>query len=245
MSSTERENDRVTSAKPQRSTSPKAESMQQQQQRPAKPEYYSRDNYEKQREASAKSNVRPIDFNKDEYIPDDMSEYPDEEIDDGNGQQPQMAPLQKQNPAPLNQQHHHRHMATNPKMAKDHESIASIPYSQPQPQSQLDRSTPDVYKTKFHRLAPASNANTRPTDEQRAPNTEPEERDVYTILPKDTISTVHEPTGFVAKPVVYEPPMHEFDIDLPKNARPYVRIMKRPFLPSRGGSPYLPRGLKV
>lgn len=29
-----------------------------------------------------------------------------------------------------------------------------------------------------------------------------------------------------------------------KNVRPNVRVVKRPFLPSRGGSPYLPRGLQ-
>lgn len=247
--------DKVTSAKPQRSTSPKVDPKQQQQQqqphhRPANPEYY-----EKQKETPTKPNIRPaLDFNKDEYIPDDVAEYPDEEIDDRltkeeEAQQPDSeAPRNEFVPnTPAQHHHHHHHQQQQQhyqpkvpeKMVKEQESTPSIPYAQSQ--SQLDRnSNVDVYKTKFHRLSPVSNS--RPTDDQRSPNTEPEERDVYTILPKDTISTVREPSGF--KPVGYEPTSHDSDFDSPKNSRPYVRIMKRPFLPSRGGSPYLPRGLK-
>lgn len=247
--------DRVTSAKPQRSTSPKVEHAQHHQR--AKPDYYG-----KQRETSVKPSVRPsLDFNKDEYIPDDVAaEYPDEEIDDRitkdeEIQQPEMEPSRNEfrENAPAQHHHHHHHqqqhqqqhyqpkvpeVSSMPKVAKEQEAIS---YAQPQqPQSQLD-----VYKTKFHRLSPSvsvANPNSRHTDDQRAPNTEPEERDVYTILPKDTISTVREPSGF--KPVGYEPSAHDTDFEAPKNTRPYVRIMKRPFLPSRGGSPYLPRGLK-
>lgn len=244
--------DRVTSAKPQRSTSPKAEHMQQHQQR-NKPDYY-----DKQKDSPAKPNVRPtLDFNKDEYIPDDVAaEYPDEEIDDRitkeeDIQQPEMersrndfrenAPAQQHRHQPQQQQPKVPEVMSMPKVVKEPESIS---YAQPQSQHQ---SQLDVYKTKFHRLAPSqsmstSNANSRHTDNQRAPNTEPEERDVYTILPKDTISAVREPSGF--KPVGYEPSAHDTDFGTPKHSRPYVRIMKRPFLPSRGGSPYLPRGLK-
>lgn len=211
----------------------------QQQQRP---EYYEK----QQREPPAKPNVRPaLDFNKDEYIPDDAAEYPDEEIDDRitkeeDVQQPEMESLRTEfgENTPAQQQQHHQQqphqLPQQPisKVAKEQEPIASIPYAQPQPQS-----------TKFHRLAPSvSNPNSRHTDDQRTPlNTEPEERDVYTILPKDTI----QPSGF--KPVGYEPAQTQhdsMDFEAPKNTRPYVRIMKRPFLPSRGGSPYLPRGLK-
>lgn len=260
--------DRVTSVKPQRSTSPKVEHQLHHQQRPAKPEYH-----DKQSEPLAKPNVRPtLDFNKDEYIPDDVVEYPDEEINDRitkeeDAQQPEMESLRNEfaDTAPVqhnhHQQQHHQHQPQQqqryqpkvPEVLSMPKSVVKDQESNPfshqtsQPQSQLNhRTNVDVYKTKFHRLSPTvsnANANSRHTDDQRAPNTEPEERDVYTIdLPKDTISAVREPSGF--KPVGYEPSAHGLDFETPKHTRPYVRIMKRPFLPSRGGSPYLPRGLK-
>lgn len=48
-------------------------------QRPSKVEYYDTNS----KEIVAKNNPKPIDFNKDEYIPDSESvEYPEEEIDD-------------------------------------------------------------------------------------------------------------------------------------------------------------------
>lgn len=66
------------------------------------------------------------------------------------------------------------------------------------------------------------------------------EREIYSLLDKELPSTLPEPSGF--KPVGgYTRELHS-ETD---NFRPSsVRVVKRPFLPSRGGSPYLPRGLK-
>lgn len=75
------------------------------------------------------------------------------------------------------------------------------------------------------------------SEPQQPVRAEPE-RDVYSLLEKEQPSTLPQPSGF--KPVGYSrEQFSEFD-----SARPMVRVVKRPFLPSRGGSPYLPRGLK-
>lgn len=234
--------EKVTSIKPQRSTSPKVEpapQVQQHQQRPAKTEYY-----EKIKEVPVNSNQKPaLNFNKDEYIPDsDLADYPDEGTDDrltkeeDEVRQPEIIPTRaafrpnlpvQENPSKVPE------AISIQKPLKDlGESLPKVPYALPQPQPQEDLQ----YKTKFHRLSPASNART-PNENFQKPNTE----DVYTILSKDTIPMIREPSGF--KPVSYNEQPHDLEFDSPKS-RPYVRIMKRPFLPSRGGSPYLPRGLK-
>lgn len=243
--------EKVTSIKPQRSTSPKVESMQQQQQqqqpqsqlqhqsqRPIKTEYY-----EKPKEVTVKTNVRPaLDFNKDEYIPDaDLAEYPDEEIDDRSTKveeerrSPETIPTRTDFRSNLpNQEHQQIKVPEMSKPLHQDDIQSKIPYAPPQSQQDLQ------FKTKFHRLSNVRTAE----DTFHKSNTEPEERDVYTILPKDTISMIREPSGF--KPVSYNDEPHNFDLDSPTvtKTRPYVRVMKRPFLPSRGGSPYLPRGLK-
>ncbi|XP_031618604.1 probable serine/threonine-protein kinase kinX isoform X2 [Contarinia nasturtii] len=240
--------EKVTSIKPQRSTLPKVEAMQHQHQhqqpqsqlqhqsqRPIKTQEY----YEKPKEVTVKSNVRPaLDFNKDEYIPDsDLADYPDEEIDDRSTkvedvrQQPETIPTRTDFRSNVPVQEHQEMI----KPLHQDDVQTKIPYSPPQSQQDLQ------FKTKFHRLS-----NVRTADDTfRKSNTEPEERDVYTILPKDTISMIREPSGF--KPVSYNDEPHNFDLDttVVTKTRPYVRVMKRPFLPSRGGSPYLPRGLKA
>lgn len=234
---------KVTSIKPQRSTAPKVEPIQQQMphhqhhyhqhsQRPVKMTEY----YEKPKETSIKSNTKSalLNFNKDKYIPEsDVADYPDEETDDqptkdDETHQPETIPTRSEfrSNVPM------KVVTEIQKPMKEHEDgLSKIPYAQPQ----QDLS----FKTKFHHLS-QSNVQTSDNSFQK-PNTEPEERDVYTILPKDTMSTIREPSGF--RPVIHNEQPHDLDLDLPKN-RPYVRIMKRPFLPSRGGSPYLPRGLK-
>lgn len=251
--------ERVTSSKPHRSTSPKVVEPVHQQ-KVIKTEYY-----EKPKDAPIKSNPLPaLDFNKDEYIPEsDLDDYSDEETDEQLpvksdeaeeklARQPEKVPSRTEYRPSLPAQEHRSKVpetSSIPKPIKEHTDIGStkiqIPYAPPQPQS--DRMNAELlqYKTKFHRLSPASNVRTAAAavveESFHKPNTEPEERDVYTILNKDTISTNREPSGF--KPVSYNDQPHDLELDLPKN-RPYVRIMKRPFLPSRGGSPYLPRGLK-
>lgn len=233
--------EKVTSIKPQRSTSPKIEPIQH---RPAKTEFY-----EKPKEAAIKPNARPaLEFNKDEYIPDpDTADYADEETDDQltkdeEVHQPETIPTRTDFRSNAPVQEHQIKVPESLPIPKHEEMIPKIPYAA-QPPSPPLVSQQDLlhYKTKFHRLGPVSNVRTAEDIYQKPVNTEPEERDVYTILSKDIVPTIREPSGF--KPVSYNDPAHDLELESPKN-RPYVRIMKRPFLPSRGGSPYLPRGLK-
>lgn len=244
---------KVTSSKPQRSTSPKIESNLQHQQKSAKTSSESYDTHSsKEKQQSSKPT---IDFNKDEYIPDsDLSDYPEEEIDDRSTKieethQPQTIPLRSDfrtdSRVSIRQQEQDK-ISDQKQVHEQQQSQEQTPINQ---FTQQDRTNEDAlqYKTKFHRLSPAtsslpSNLRTNGNDHFQKTNTEPEERDVYTILTKETIPALREPSGF--KPVAYNHDQtHDLELDSPKN-RPYVRVMKRPFLPSRGGSPYLPRGLK-
>lgn len=229
---------KVTSSKPQRSTSPRVEPIQQMQQRPAKPEFIEM----RPKDIPIKQNSKaPIEFNQDEYIPDAETDYTDEETDDRetnaeDAQKSTRNDYRSSMRAPEPQSKVPTGMLANQKLPvvlDEREKSEFVPAERP--------ANVDQFKTKFHRLGPPSNVRTA-NDNYQKPNTEPEERDVYTILSKETVSTIREPSGF--KPVGFNhEPVHELEIE-PLKSRPYVRIMKRPFLPSRGGSPYLPRGLK-
>lgn len=190
-----------------------------------------------------------IEFNRDEYIPDDNVEYTDEETDGKITKSEESAHSE----APRNEyrfsesklpEHHSKVIPDTidrvPKPINQQEEIVK-PVFRPQ----QERPSQDVsqVKTKFHRLSLPTNIRTAGETFQPKPSTEPEDRDVYRVLTKETAPTIREPSGF--KPVGFNPETEsDSDFDSPKN-RPYVRVMKRPFLPSRGGSIYLPRGLKA
>lgn len=100
-------------------------------------------------------------------------------------------------------------------------------------------SRPQQYRFPTHAVSPPQPKPTYAAKQQssRPAQSEPV-RDVYSLFDKEQSSTLPEPSGF--KPVGYNREQYgETD-----NFRPSVRVVKRPFLPSRGGSPYLPRGLK-
>lgn len=232
---------KVSSIKPQRSAAPKIEP--QQQSIPSKIEFYD----DRSKEVSTRPNPKPaIDFNKDEYIPDDVFEYADEEIDDRmtkteeihhqpDAPRTEFRPIVNQRLPEQQGKLISEQIERNPKPLNDQEEIIKNPYPQ-QENTNLDAGQ---YKTKFHRLSPPATNIRTPTENFPKEITEPEDRDVYRILTKETAPRI-EPSGF--KPVGYGQDYIQ-ETDSPKN-RPYVRIMKRPFLPSRGGSIYLPRGLK-
>lgn len=111
-------------------------------------------------------------------------------------------------------------------------------------EAEIEKETIRNQYTKSHRPIPVSNVkivnDEPPQNYPKGTKIESEEGDIYTV---GRTSTIAEPSGF--KPIGYNrEPTPEIEIDPYKNSRQYVRIMKRPFLPSRGGSPYLPRGLK-
>lgn len=235
---------KVTSSKPQRSTSPKNEPIQSQ--RPSKPDFIEM----RPKDVPSKQNSKaPIEFNQDEYIPDaDIADYSDEEIDEPVRS---VEETRKPETVSLPRNEYKGNVRVSEQQSKLSDVTASNhKHSHEQDDRESDLPQPDrtpnvdtsQFKTKFHRLSPPA-SNLRPVNENyQKSNTEPEERDVYTILSKETAPINREPSGF--KPVSFNhEPLHELDIE-PLKGRPFIRIMKRPFLPSRGGSPYLPRGLK-
>lgn len=236
---------KVSSIKPQRSAAPKKEPLPPQEML-TKTEYYD----ERPKDVVNKPNLKPqINFNKDEYIPDDNFEYTDEEADD-------KITISGENTH--SEEPHNEYRVSQGKLPENHskflpETIDRVqnPLNEqegivkPILRTQQERQSLDIsqVKTKFHRLSLPTNIRTAGETFQPKSSIEPEDRDVYRVLTKETAPTIPEPSGF--KPVGFNSETElDSDIDSPKN-RPYVRVMKRPFLPSRGGSIYLPRGLKA
>lgn len=75
---------------------------------------------------------------------------------------------------------------------------------------------------------PTASSTPQPVDVQEDEYYEDDDYDVPETQTKRVINT----TAANVRPVP------------PKSSRPLLRVVKRPFLPSRGGSPYLPRGLQ-
>lgn len=235
--------DRVTSNKPNRSTVHKTE-----QNLPApvatpvravKPEFVDT----RSRGTPPKVEPKPVAQLEPEELEEegDFVEYSDEEIDPKVENDPPKAA--EEEPAPI----------------IDYRSIVKASEPAPRPASvensrshstHDDRSSVEdfpPFKPQSHRLSsppPAPGSTKFDREDGRfyaksGTKIEASDRDVYTVYNKEQLPAVPpQPSGF--KPIMSE----RDEIDPYKLNRPYVRIMKRPFLPSRGGSPYLPRGLK-
>lgn len=243
--------DRVTSSKPQRSTLHKTElnlpAPVATPVRAVKPEFVDA----RSRGAPAKLEQKPIVDLEPEELEDegDFAEYADEEIDPKLENEPPKQVEEERVPDEPVEDDRRNSYRTPVKVPEPAPRPASI--ENPRSQSALDdRFHPEtlpVYKPQFHRLTsppPAPTTTKFDAEDARyyakpATKIEPNDRDVYTLYNKDRSPSVpQQPSGF--KPIVHE----REEVDPYKLNRPYIRIMKRPFLPSRGGSPYLPRGLK-
>lgn len=93
------------------------------------------------------------------------------------------------------------------------------------------------FKTKFHRLS-TSRDNIRNSAIQHDDN-------VSKLNASDELKETDDQSDHRSNQQYHEIPSREnSNSDELKEQRPVVRVVKRPFLPSRGGNPYLPRGLK-
>lgn len=118
------------------------------------------------------------------------------------------------------------------------------PIESPKETERLPES-PQQSKTNLHRLS-LPNFNPKPVtyDKPTPSRVKTDDRDVYSTLNRQNSQTLPAPSGFKSPSFMRESVAVEVDSDQFKTNRPVVRVMKRPFLPSRGGNPYLPRGLK-
>lgn len=240
--------DRVTSSKPQRSTlnnlpDPVATPV-----RVVKPEFVDT----RSRGAPAKVEQKPIDEldPEEEELEDEgeFAEYSDEEIDPKHENAPANQAEEEQVPVVEDDRRDdYRSAAKEPEPPHRTVSVESArAHSTHHDRSNVEPLPP--YKPQLQRLTSPSPS--VPTSvkfdsddgryyEKSGTKIESSERDVYTLYNKDHLhAEPPQPSGF--KPIGHE----RDDSDPYKLNRSYIRIMKRPFLPSRGGSPYLPRGLK-
>lgn len=240
--------DLITSSKPQRSTLNNLPAPVVTPVRVVKPEFVDA----RSRGAPAKVEQKPIvELEPEEEELEDegeFAEYSDEEIDPKLENAPPKQPEEERVPVVEDDRRDdYRSTAKEPEPAPKTVSVESA-RSHTIHQDRANAEPLPQYKPQLQRLT--SPPPTVPTSvkfdsedgryyEKTGTKIESSERDVYTLFNKETLHAVPpQPSGF--KPVGHE----RDDSDPYKLNRSYIRIMKRPFLPSRGGSPYLPRGLK-
>lgn len=240
--------DRVTSSKPQRSTLNNLPASVATPVRVVKPEFVDA----RSRGAPAKVDQKPIVElePEEEELGDDgeFAEYSDEEIDPKlENAPPKQAEVERVPVVEDDRRDDYRSAAKEPEPASRTVSVESArSHSIHQDRSNVETLPP--YKPQLQRLTspPPSVPTSVKFDnedgryyEKSGTRIESSERDVYTLFNKEHLHAVPpQPSGF--KSIGHE----RDDSDPYKLNRSYIRIMKRPFLPSRGGSPYLPRGLK-
>lgn len=100
------------------------------------------------------------------------------------------------------------------------------------------------FKTKYHRFSTAKDVRYSALSSRVVADQQPEHdgtlEESTDLLPSPATTT----TTTTIAPRTKVETVHHQDDDNSKEQRPVVRVVKRPFLPSRGGNPYLPRGLK-
>ncbi|XP_055909980.1 serine/arginine repetitive matrix protein 1 isoform X2 [Eupeodes corollae] len=122
--------------------------------------------------------------------------------------------------------------AIREKPSEDSDSIEE-PVREQRPRSRrpLKKEDPIVEDTREHK---PRDHRRRPAEVDKAPLPVPEE-DTEEVYDEHVVDDADD-----------EKPSANLESDKPaqRDGRPVVRVVKRPFLPSRGGSPYLPRGLQ-
>lgn len=233
----EDQDDRVTSIKPQRSTVPAPVVAPVREVKPEFVDTRSRGSPVKEEPKKPIVELEPEELEEEgEFV-----EYSDEEIDPKLESVPQKQAEEERVPVVEEERRNDYRSPVQP--ASSVESSRS--HNTNDARSNVD--TLRSYKSHTQRLtSPPPTPSSVPFESEDArfysksgTKIETNDRDVYNLYNKEPLHSVpQQPSGF--KPISHE----RDDVDPYKLNRPYVRIMKRPFLPSRGGSPYLPRGLK-